>query len=334
MGIETLLSRGFEIVDEANLESELNREMGWFGLFGKKKGEIAQRTSEHFDGKDQPNMSRRNFLKTSAGVAAMAGAVGTGLMKPQEVLAASGYPPGIEHSTYAIKYAWASIKDGDFNAAEMFLIPGKRILNNAQANRNEYENEPATYLCLAYVWPASGVRKAGDNYLVSWDPMLDWAEGIGHYISYWVQNNKYFYEGRNKVKYTPELLTEHIEKPLLSAIFKSATIVPDTHIAVKDFMNGFGAEGNIALQKQAQYLQNVVMPKLKKANHREQLIAAWASTWLNNYYLNLGWRKSIQGELKIKGRNGWELLEKIEKQASTKIRGPPYYYDSKGGIKI
>lgn len=223
-------------------------------------------------------------------------------------------PPGIQISTLPIQESFLRIQNEDFKSAKRY-INGPRYQNGKPAGWWEFQFEPATYLCDAMSGVGGKNTEIAGYQMVNSknknsDPMIAWAKGIGYYVNKWVKKESdYDIEG-------------HIEKPLLAAIFLAAN-KRQGNSRVEQYLKGDDSQKNRIL--------NVTMNELENTrNYRDQLIAAWASTWLVNHYseIQINIDKSIK-EKRI------QMNMKIEKPLRNiiRIRGPPYYYDDKGGFK-
>ncbi len=74
------------------------------------------------------------------------------------------------------------------------------------------------------------------------------------------------------------------------------------------------------------------MNELEHANQREQLIAAWASTWLTGHYREIQFK--VDSNKKILGNLINRNIEKPLRKIVEQIRGKPYYYDFLGIYKF
>jgi len=237
------------------------------------------------------------------------------------------WPEGFKNASSELKQVWKAIKQGEGVDAHFRLGLSSAMSPGNTLSKKDRQNAPATYFSLAFIYPGDkpGIMAGDQNYggLSVNDPMQYWAIGIGHYVKFRVEEkNNAVADGAYQKNYDEIQARELIEVPLLKAILLSAEPGKSEqrlHVYL-----------TASLQKKERLLTDVMLD-LDKATRRNQLVAAWAATWLANYYL----KYDDKGQWDI----GYAVNRALEVPLNKYVgrirshRGGPYYYDSQGHFK-
>lgn len=270
-------------------------------------------------------------------------------------------PPGIvlsykiDRNTY---FAWKhAIIDNDYTRAinELRLITEIQLAIDQVISPSTPSIDPGYHVVAALVWSKminnNLLKKEGINVKISHENkiknisdknMINFALAISYYNKVWNIKNRIKTDLGWK-RFNPK---NDIEKPFLSAIFGSAGINTNQHNTLRNQkLTQMGYSSDYPTQETdadnlAQFYMNLPDNRYKKLildetienlqklnkNSKEILIAAWSSFWLTNYY-DLSFEKEI-------GDITYKLEREIRNKLDHPIRGPPYYYYSKGNFNI